>query len=195
MNDNHQFKQVFVDETGRRSRLLHALGRAVGVVVACYLVLLVAGFMGASWVPSVDLPIVGDIFSGGDEPDRSAEIADEDSTQPDEAAKKVVALAKAGGPAAVPRIDAAGDVRGTKASSTAQLAGSNSGPNPGSGQGSSGHGEKSLPEPAVSPSPNLGSSGNSENAGPKPKPTPSPDRGSSGKSDNAGPKPKPTPTP
>ena len=56
MSGNDQTKQVFVDETGRRSRLLLALGRVAGVVVVCYLVLLVAGFMGASWVPRCACP-------------------------------------------------------------------------------------------------------------------------------------------
>jgi hypothetical protein len=44
---------VFVDETGRRARLVRALGMVAGVLFLGLLALITAGLMGASWVPRV----------------------------------------------------------------------------------------------------------------------------------------------
>ena len=53
---------VFVDPTGRRRRLFRSFGTVVAVLAAAYLVLLVAGFIGASWVPSLRLPVLGSVL-------------------------------------------------------------------------------------------------------------------------------------
>lgn len=52
---------VFVDASGRRSRRLRWVGRAVGLAVLAYLVVLGASFARAPWAPHVDLPGIGSL--------------------------------------------------------------------------------------------------------------------------------------
>jgi hypothetical protein len=185
-----QTKQVFVDESGRRGRLLGALMRVACGLIAAYLCVLVAGFLGASWVPSVHLPVVGDIFDvGSDQP-----LYAEAGAQTDAVARSARRVAHA---AAVSH-STDDEAEPARDHTTGRPAAA---PNVLPGRSRS----KSRPRPAASaaPSPratpNHGSSSGNPNAGPKPKPTPSPkaspNRGASGKSENAGPKPRPTKAP
>jgi hypothetical protein len=51
---------VFVDQSGRRSIVARMLGIGVGVVLVGYLVAFALSLLGVSWVPAVNLPVVGD---------------------------------------------------------------------------------------------------------------------------------------
>lgn len=185
MSGNDQTKQVFVDETGRRSRLLLALGRVAGVVVVCYLVLLVAGFMGASWVPLVRLPIVGDIFDVGG-PDLPAEIAGSAPSPTEQAPSQDTTQTEVSASGAAPVVTAGAQSAQNKGASASHPSRSNNRSNGNSG--------KAGPKPEPSPTPNHGSNGNSNDAGPKPKPRSTPRRGSSSSKGQA-PEPASSPTP
>jgi hypothetical protein len=186
MDNTEQAPQVFVDDSGRRSRLVAALGRVAAVAVLCYLVLLVAGFLGASWVPSVRLPIVGDIFDAGGEPSLPAEAA---GVAPSPSQADLSHSRSSHGRHAVPVATAI--VRAVRASQKQNGSASNN--QKGAAPTPANNGRGNNGQPTTAPSPNRGTNGNSDNAGPKPKA--SPNHGSNGNSDNAGPKPKPTTKP
>ena len=185
MDHNNQTKQVFVDETGRRGRLLSAAMRIGAVVMVAYLGLLVAGFLGASWVPSVRLPIVGDIFGvdRGDSPTagEAARGQSDHEAEADAHAADATTVAHGSETPSSP---------GREAPSRGRARGREIAPNP----AGTGRGDVAAATPR--PSPNHGTSSGNPNAGPKPKktpaPRPSPNHGSNGNSENAGPKPKPS---
>jgi hypothetical protein len=56
---------VFVDDSGRRARRVRRVGMAIGVVFAGYCMLVIAGLMGASWVPHIGVPSLGGVDRSG----------------------------------------------------------------------------------------------------------------------------------
>jgi hypothetical protein len=197
MDPMQQTKQVFVDETGRRGRLFSLVTRGACVLVAAYMGLLVAGFLGASWVPSVRLPVVGDIFDVGRGEPLHAQVDDGHADAP--VAAPTEAESEPGEAAAESKPPRTGAIAaGASAnSSSANRRSSRAAAPPGRNRPAPRSTPASRPVPRATP--NHGASSGNPNAGPKPDKTPapqaSPNRGSSGNSENAGPKPKPSKDP
>ena len=63
---NQARRAVFVDGSGRRMIIGRVLGVGVGAVVVAYLVAFGFSLLGVSWVPPVDLPVVGDLLPSED---------------------------------------------------------------------------------------------------------------------------------
>ena len=59
---NQAGRAVFVDGSGRRVIVGRVLGVGVGAVVVAYLVAFGFSLLGVSWVPPVDLPVVGGLL-------------------------------------------------------------------------------------------------------------------------------------
>jgi hypothetical protein len=197
MTEN-QAKQVFVDESGRRARVVGLLARGLAVLLVAYLGLLVAGFLGASWVPSVRLPIVGDIFDVGNDP-----VLDPVAVASPSPRGRAEALTSEIDQSS-PLLDgAAQEEAGTPAPRNRPASGANGGagagngpatPAPSRGGNANGNGTTANGPASQNGSTNgnRGSNGNSERAGPKPTPKPTAPPGQVNKPDK---KPEATPSP